>query len=111
MATSSEEGHLTNRQIVRLATAISSVKMKSIALGYLGIDVEKISSLSQSHREDYEAFNRDIIYDWMCRHSGSNQTEVSNPRTLDHKLCSSVKMHTIMLKITKTHTKIDLILK
>ena len=58
MATSSEEGHLTNRQIVRLATVIEYKKMKSIALGYLGFSFEKVASLSQTQREDYKAFNR-----------------------------------------------------
>ena len=76
MATSSEEGHLTNRQIVLLSTAISSVKMKSIALGYLGLTFEKLASLSQSYREDQEGFNRDIITNWMYRNPGSDQTKV-----------------------------------
>ena len=76
MATSSEEGHLTNNQIVRLASAIEYKKMKSIALRYLGLSVEEISSMSQTHREDYEAFNRDIIFNWMCRNPGSDQTKV-----------------------------------
>ena len=76
MATSSEEEHLTNRQIVRLSNAIEYKKMKAIALGYLGFTFEKLASLSQIHRDDYEAFNREIIYNWMCRNSGSDQTEV-----------------------------------
>ena len=76
MATSSQDGHLTNNQIVRLASAIEYKKMKSIALRYLGLSVEEISSMSQTHREDYEAFNRDIIFNWMCRNPGSDQTKV-----------------------------------
>ena len=77
MATSSQDEHLTNRQIVRLASAIEYKKMKSIALGYLGLSVEKISSLSQTRREDYEAFNREIIHNWRCRNPGSDQIKVS----------------------------------
>ena len=78
MATSSEEGHLTNNQIVRLASAIEYKKMKSIALGYLGLTFEKVASLSQTKGDDYEEFNREIIREWVCQHAGSDQPEVSD---------------------------------
>ena len=96
MATSSEEGHLINNQIVRLATAIEYKKMKSIVLGYLGLTFEKVASLSQTKGDDYEEFNRDIIREWLCRNPGSDQTEVStntvSKASITHELDNTIKM-------------------
>ena len=55
---------LTNRQIQRLAAAISRNKMESIAMGYLDISHEKIKS---SRGEETEAFNREMIVLWSNR--------------------------------------------
>ena len=70
------EGQLTNNQIVRLAAAISSRDMESIALGYLGIEEETIKNFKDARRENLEAFNRDIIQHWVCKNPEPNQAEV-----------------------------------
>ena len=59
------DNQLTNNQIVRLARAISSRDMESIALGYLDIEEETIKNLRDVRRDNVEAFNRDIIRHWM----------------------------------------------
>ena len=70
------KGRLTNRHYVRLGRAISSSDMESIAVGYLNIDKAVIKSLKDSHRENTEAFNRDIIEKWAYRNSGPDQVKV-----------------------------------
>ena len=70
------EGRLTNRQYVQLGRAISSPDMESIALGYFNIDKAKIKSLKMEHRENTEAFNRDIIEIWANKNSDPNQVKV-----------------------------------
>ena len=70
------EGQLTNNQIVRLAAAISSRDMESIALGYLDIEEETIKNFKDARRDNLEAFNRDIIQHWVCKNPEPNQAEV-----------------------------------
>ena len=72
-----EGGKLTNHQIVRLARALSTDAMESIALGYLGVEEEMIKNLKAEHRENIEAFHRSIIHNWMHRNPGNNQVQVS----------------------------------
>ena len=69
-------GQLTNNQIIRLAAAISSRDMESIALGYLGIEEETIKNFKEARRDNLEAFNRDIIQHWVCKNPEPNQAEV-----------------------------------
>ena len=71
-----EEGQLTNRQYVQLGRAIASPDMESIALGYLNIDKARIKSLKTEHRENTEAFNRDIIELWANKNPDSNGVKV-----------------------------------
>ena len=71
-----EGRQLTNNQIVLLARAISGRDMESIALGYLGIEQERIDSL-RDERRGSDAFKRSLIRDWMYRNSGDNQVQVS----------------------------------
>ena len=87
------KGRLTNLQYVRLGRAISSPDMESIALGYLNIDKAVIKSLKNAHRENTEAFNRDIIELWANRNSGPDQVKVKLIflRTIDtpaHCVCN-----------------------
>ena len=58
---------LTNRQYVQL---------KSIALGYLNIDLMIIKSKQFEHRGNSEAFNRDILKRWANRNPGPCQVQV-----------------------------------
>ena len=71
-----EEGKLTNAHIVPLARQISCQKMESIALGYLGFDQDVIDSLKTAHRENTEAFNRDILRRWANQNGGNDQVQV-----------------------------------
>ena len=74
----SDPGKLTSRQIVGLGREISKRNMKSIAEGYLDIDHEVIKSLVDSHREDTEDFNRELIRRWASKpeNSGPDQVKV-----------------------------------
>ena len=76
MATGGRSGEITNRQYVELGRAISRPNMESIALGYLNIDQETIDSLKVQHRENTEAFNREIIRIWAYKNSESDQAKV-----------------------------------
>ena len=70
-------GQLKNNQIVRLARAISSRDMESIALGYLDIEDETIRNIKAARHGDMEGFNRDVIKTWLNMNSGIDQREVS----------------------------------
>ena len=76
MATSEEPRQLTNLQMVLLGRAISSHNMESIALGYLKFDEETLKSLRYEHRENPEAFDRDILKRWAYRNPGPDQVRV-----------------------------------
>ena len=52
--------------------------MESIALGYLNIDQETIDSLKVQHRDNTEAFNREIIRIWAYKNSETDQTKVGD---------------------------------
>ena len=71
------EGRLTTRQRVRLANAISSQNMETIALGYLGFDDEGLKLLIDEHKGHAQRINRDILQKWCNKNSGNTQTKVS----------------------------------
>ena len=73
---STEAGRLSKRQYVRLARAISSPDMESIALGYLNTEEETVKNLRYEHRGNAEAFNRDILMRWAYQNPGSDQVQV-----------------------------------
>ena len=52
---------MTNRQIVRLAAAISANNMAAIAEGYMDISDETIKNKKYENKDDAKAFNREII--------------------------------------------------
>ena len=90
MATS-EEGRtrLINRQIVRLAAAISANNMAVIAEGYMNFDDETIKNKKFENRGQAEAFNTALIQHWRNRNAEPNQVQVrykskSNPQTSVH---------------------------
>ena len=72
---SNTDGSLTNNQIVRLARAISSRDMESIALGYLDIEDPTIKNMKRD-TDNAEAFNREIIRHWMHKNPEPNQVQV-----------------------------------
>ena len=77
MANKEYQEHLTNKQIVDLARAISSTDMKSIASGYLNVKESEIRNIEWNNR-NAEAFNRGIIRQWITKNPGLNQCQVSS---------------------------------
>ena len=75
MATGGPWEQLTREQIVRLAAAISSDTMASIAEGYMDISDEIVKNIRRDEG-DSEAFNRAILLYWANKHP-DNQVEVS----------------------------------
>ena len=77
MAASNEkEGYLTNKQIVRLAAAISADNMAAIVEGYMDISDETIKNKKYENKDSAEAFNREILKYWINKNSGPNQITV-----------------------------------
>ena len=76
MATGGNSGEITNRQYVELGRAIPRPNMESIALGYLNIEQETIDSMKVQHREDIEAFNRDVLRTWAYKSAAPDQVKV-----------------------------------
>ena len=74
MATGGNPELLTNRQIVRLAAAISADNMTSIAEGYMDINNETVKNIRRNEA-DSEAFNRAILWYWMNKNP-NNQVKV-----------------------------------
>ena len=70
MLTGGDPNHLTPRQIVRLAAAISANNMTAIAEGYMGISDETIKNKKYENKDDAQAFNREIIKVWIYKNSG-----------------------------------------
>ena len=73
-----EQGRLTNPQIVRLARSISCSCMESIALGYLNVEKGIVESMKAAHRENTEAFNRNILHRWANQNGGNDHVQVNN---------------------------------
>ena len=65
------EGYLTTKHIARLAPVISSVAMETIALGYLDLDDEWVTSQRVGKKDQHEAFNRAILKRWANMNSSS----------------------------------------
>ena len=95
MAASGEPRQLTNKQIVRLAASISVCNMEIIAEGYLDINEETLKSLRHEHRENPEAFNRDIIKRWAYMNPGPDQVQVIifNIFLVVFSSCGSISTH------------------
>ena len=74
MATGGNPEQLTNRQIVRLAAAISADNMTSIAEGYMDISPAIVKNIRRDESNS-EAFNREIIRYWMNKNP-NNQVKV-----------------------------------
>ena len=71
------EWKLTTSDIAKLAAAIASRNMETIAERYLGIEPETVLSLKDEHGGK-EAFSRAIIRMWSYKHSGSDQKTVKH---------------------------------
>ena len=77
MATGGERS-ISNNMIVRLAEAISAKNLELIAMKYMGIEWATLENLKRQHRDDIEAFSRDVIRKWCYTNSGPDQKEVSS---------------------------------
>ena len=62
---------------MRLAKSVSAPDMESIALGHLDLDEETVNSLHYEYKDDFEAFNRDILRYWITQNPGPNQVKVT----------------------------------
>ena len=71
------KGRLSYLDISRLAAAISASAMESIALGYLGLPIERVMSVKDVNRGNEFAFNRELIRNWSLRNSSSDEKLVS----------------------------------
>ena len=70
MATGGDRGQqLTNRQIVRLASAITANNMAAVAEGYMDIDETTIKNKRYENKDDAQAFNREILKVWIYKNS------------------------------------------
>ena len=81
MASAEDSGQLTQKQIVRLAAAISVDNMASIAEGYMDISDETIKNTWRENQGKAQAFNRDIIKYWANKNP-EDQIQVFIPRLL-----------------------------
>ena len=77
MATSDDKACLTQRQVVRLAAAISADKMAAIAEGYMNISNETVKNLQYENKAQAQAFNREVIRHWVNKNAGMDQVQVS----------------------------------
>ena len=66
---------LTNKDIIRLAEAIAAKHMEEIAMLYFDIDWEVVENSKKDHRDDAQAFNRDMIRKWAYKNPGPNQVQ------------------------------------
>ena len=71
------ESSLTTRHIVRLAHVMSIVDMETIALGYLDLEEEEVTSLRVEKKDQHEAFNRAVLRKWANKNSTQKQIKVS----------------------------------
>ena len=67
---------LTNSDIARLAAAVSSTNMDTIAVRYLDMDPDTLESMKDEHRGKAEAFNREVIKRWAYKHPSPHQVKV-----------------------------------
>ena len=80
MASACSSGEeLTSRHIVRLAAVISADNMAAIAEGYMDISDETIKNKKYENKDSAEAFNREILKNWLNRNSSPNQAQVCKP--------------------------------
>ena len=68
---------LTNSDIARLAAAVSSTNMDTIAVRYLDTDPETLDSIRVEHMGKAEAFNREVIRRWAYKNPGPHQAKVN----------------------------------
>ena len=70
-------GSITNKDIARLAEAISAKNMELIAMKYLGIEWETLENLKRENKEHAQAFSREVIRKWCYMNSGPDEVKVS----------------------------------
>ena len=100
MATGGSD-RLTNKDIIRLAEAIAAKHMEEIAMLYFDIDWEMVENSKKDHKDDVQAFNRDMIRKWAYKNAGPNQVQVcfSNICTLGLKylFCELISLYEILI--------------
>ncbi len=63
---------ITDREIVLLVFDVSPMKLRQIAVSYLGITEGRIETYEASARTDIDLFKFKIIEDWRNRNPGDN---------------------------------------
>ncbi len=76
MAANAEVGKLTQPQLVRLACNITPDDAETLGLGYLEVKPAEVKTLKSKHRENTEAFKRDIITRWTNEPSNKGPQQV-----------------------------------
>ena len=71
-----QDGGLSDLDIAHLSATLSFPKMKSIAIGYMGFDVEQTISIQDRHRGNAKASNFDILTTWRDRDPNSHTKQV-----------------------------------
>ncbi len=67
---------LTTEQIARLAPHIKSEHMETIALAYLGLEVEEVANFHDDKKP--VAFNREVLITWKNKYCGPRQRQVQS---------------------------------
>ena len=91
-AASAPAGHVTRKQIVRLAAAISADNMATIAEGYMDIDDATIKNLQYENKGQAQAFNREILRYWANKNSGPTQIQVRKLRDIPGEVVPTPKV-------------------
>ena len=69
-------GSITNKDIARLAEAISAKNMELIAMKYMGIEWATLENLKRENKEDAQAFSREVIRKWCYMNFRPDQVKV-----------------------------------
>ena len=78
------DSSITENIIARLANAISAKHVESIASEYMSIERGTLENLGRKHREDVEAFSRDVLRKWCYMNSGPDEIKVRNGSRKNH---------------------------
>ena len=102
-----DDGKISNKQYTKLADAISSTSMVTIAQGYLDINPENIASIKQENLNQVIPSNVAMLRRWANRpeNSGPDQRKVST-HTYTHTN-KQAHTHTHMHTHTHTHTHVN----
>ena len=71
------QGSLTPVHVLRLGRDVSANNWKSIAMQYLGLDLETIENLQWENKDDQGAFKRSLIRRWEENYKKPDSAKVS----------------------------------